>query len=181
MKRNFFVTVMALVLTLGVGTLSAAGISLIAGSPFPHGRSEGGYEGQKKGGWELGAAYTRHWVDSVDVVLEGSYRELPNGVDLRWMSPMKMLEVSANLKVRTNNQYKVVPYVLAGLGVAEITIDVDSAKARASLSSTEVTMRLGGGVDIAAAKNWALYVEALAWNSKYVTIIPARLGVRLAL
>ena len=102
-------------------------------------------------------------------------------MDLYWLSSMKVLEVSANLKVRTNDKYKVVPYALLGLGVAEIGIEVDSAEAKATLSSTEVTMKLGGGIDVAASKRWGLYAEAFAWNSKYVTMIPARAGVRFTL
>lgn len=170
-----------LVLCLSAQALSAGNLSILAGSPFPYGRSEGGWEGQKKGGWEIGASWGTHWTDSVDVVFEAAYRQMPNAVDLSWLSSMKVLEVSANLKVRTNNQYKVVPYALLGLGLAEIGIEVDSAEAKATLSSTEVTMKLGGGIDVAASKRWGLYAEAFAWNSKYVTMIPARAGVRFTL
>lgn len=181
MKRNLLITAVALILISMTGLVLADGISLIVGQPYPAGRTEGGLYGQKKGGWEMGAAYQRHWFDSVDVSLEGAYRELPNAVDLSWMSDLKILELSANLKVRTNNQFKVVPYALLGLGVAEVNIEVDSAEARASLSSTEVLMKLGGGIDYQAAKNWAIYAEAFAWNSKYISLMPARLGVRLTL
>ena len=181
MRKNILMTVAALVLALSAGAAAADGVGLLLGSPFPHGRSEGGLYGQKKGGWELGAAYNRHWTDSVDVVFEAAYRQMPNAEDIPWMSSMKIAEFSTNLKVRTNNQYKVVPYALLGLGLAEIGIEVDSAEAKATLSSTEVTMRLGGGIDVAASKRWGLYAEAFAWNSKYVTMIPARAGVRFTL
>jgi len=173
--------IVALFLCLSVQALSAGNLSILAGSPFPYGRTEGGWEGQKKGGWEIGASWGTHWTDSVDVVFEAAYRQMPNAVDLSWLSSMKVLEVSANLKVRTNDKYKVVPYALLGLGVAEIGIEVDSAEAKATLSSTEVTMKLGGGIDVAASKRWGLYAEAFAWNSKYVTMIPARAGVRFTL
>lgn len=181
MRSVILRTVAVLMLALAAGVTAAGDLSLIGGSPFPHGRSEGGLYGQKKGGWEVGAGWGFHWVDSVGVVVEAAYREMPNAVDLAWLSSMKVAEVSANLKVRTNDKYKVVPYALVGLGLAEIGIEVDSAEARATLSSTEVTMKLGGGVDVLATKRWGLYAEAFAWNSKYVTMIPARLGVRFTL
>lgn len=181
MKRFFLVLFTALV---GVGLTSpsyAGEFSIFGNRPVPFGDSAGGADGQKCTGWGAGASYTMNIKNNLFWYVEGAYHELPNVENYSWLSPMKVTEGSINLKYRTCGRYMVKPYILFGVGLAQVDMDVDTPTIHETVTSTELTLRAGGGLDFSLTQKFGLFAEAFAFESHNVSMIPLRVGIRVAL
>jgi opacity protein-like surface antigen len=182
LKRTISVLAVLMMLSGAAVNAMANEVSIFGGTPIPHGKTDGGLYGQKKWGWQVGVGYTMPLQESLFLRLEGVYGQIPNAVDYDWLSPMKVLEGSVNLKIRTCDRYSVKPYVLMGMGLAEINVLVDHASVEMTSSSTEMTLRVGLGLDVVPGDGeWGLFVEGMAWESYYLSLVPVRAGVRLSL
>ena len=181
MKRLRLMVAMMLVLSGMTACAIANDISVFGGSPFPHAHSNGGEYGQRSGGWEAGASYSMPIKKGLDFYVEGGYHQLPNAVTYKWLSSMKVLEGSANLKIRTCDRHALKPYVLLGVGLADISFLIDTGVTHVTMSSTEFAIRGGGGFDYITGKKWNLFIEGLLYETINLDMIPVRAGIRLPL
>jgi opacity protein-like surface antigen len=181
LKRFFAVLFLAL-FGCGLTAPSYAGeLGLFVNRPVPYGKCVGGELGQKCTGWGLGASYTVNLKDNLFAYGEVGYHRLPNSQDVIGLSPMKVLEGSLNLKYRTCGRYKVKPYILLGLGLAQVSFEIDTMVNQQTSSSTELVLRGGAGLDFSITKKTTLFAEAFAFESHNVSMIPLRAGIRFNL
>jgi len=77
----------------------------------------------------------------------------------------------------------VMPYLLAGVGVAHVNILVDQEREdiHVTSSSTEMAIHAGAGLDFGVNDKMGLFVEAMIWESYYISLVPVRGGLRLML
>jgi len=151
LKRIIMSAVATLLLALSAGPAAAEGLSLVHGKPLPVRRSEGGLYGQKKAGGSWARPIPATAVDSVDVCSRACTARCPTPCDLKWLKRDEGPGGVGQPEGAHQRQVQGGAYALLGPGPGEIGLEVDSAEARATLSSTEVTMKLGGGIDILAA------------------------------
>lgn len=181
MKR-FHILWMAMLLIFGTATMTLANeIGIFGGTPIPNGQTADQTHGQKRGGWQVGLQYYIPLRESLSCYFELDYAHIPNREDYDWLSPMKLLEGAFCFKVHTCNRYEVKPYILMGAGLAEINFLIDYDPVHVTSSSTELAVRLGGGLDYTASDRLSVFAEAMLWESHYQSLIPVHAGIRFAL
>ncbi len=183
MKR--FIAVAAILAAVGLSTPAFAvdELGLFVGATVPRGETaEEGTYGQKTG-WEAGAFFLRPLNRSIALRADLSHRQLPNKVEIEGVSPMKITELAIHAKIRTCDRYSVMPYLLAGVGVAHVNILVDQEREdiHVTSSSTEMAIHAGAGLDFGVNDKMGLFVEAMIWESYYISLVPVRGGLRLML
>jgi hypothetical protein len=172
----------AVILALGLlaGGTRAAELDLFGGTSIPFGTSKGGFLGQKSGGVDVGAAYGIGLNPVLDLVLEAGLHRLPNHEDFPQMSSMRVVDVTANLRVQPCDCGRLDSYFFGGVGVAQISFHVDAPLEWTS-TSTELEVRIGGGADYEVAPRWKVFAEALILATDHLSAVPLRGGVRYAL
>jgi opacity protein-like surface antigen len=183
LRRILSITAVAATLFVGAPVFAGNEIGILTGASIPRGQTtEDGVYGQKTG-WEAGVFFLRDLNRTLDVRVDLSHRQLPNEVEIKGVSPMKITELALNAKIRTCDKQSVKPYLLAGVGVAHLNVlvDLEREEVHYTSSSTELAIHAGAGLDLDLSGKVDLFVEAMVWESYYVSLLPLRGGLRLAL
>lgn len=179
-----FMIVAAAILSIGVlGAAQANEIGLILGAAIPREQTaEKSIYGQKTG-WEAGVFYLLDASRPLDFRADLTHRQLPNYKKIKNVSSMKITEISVNAKLTTCDRYAVKPYLLAGVGLAQVNflVDIDAQNLHVTSASTEMTIKGGIGADIDLSGKIGLFAEAQLWEGYYVSLLPVRAGLRLAI